>query len=292
MEEYYWDGKIEYLRKSTALFYNDDYIHFLVRTVWNFDKPVHVIDFGCGFGHLGLRLLPMLPEGSTYTGIDAGEKLIQHAQALFRQSPYETRFICGDFLELPSERKYDLAVCHAVLLHMNDPITLLQRMKDCVVDGGMVACFEPHWNANMAGYYFEGMDLSSVIPLGILQKLYETGANRTGKDGNIGMKIPVYLSCLGLQNIQCRISDKVNVHIPRADPGLADADALFSVQFDSPGDREPYVRQLIERGLTAEEAETLYEAELHLHQQVNESIPVAYAPGMKISFGTIARECE
>lgn len=288
MEEYYWDGKIDYLNKSTGLFYNNDYIEFLVRTVWKIDKQVHVIDFGCGFGHLGLRLLPILPEGSTYAGIDAGEKLIQQAQALFRHSPYETKFIQGDFLELPSERKYDLAVCHAVLLHMTDPMALLQRMKDAVVDDGMIACFEPHWNANMAGYHFEGVALSSVIQLGILQKLYEKGANQTGKDGNIGLKLPVYLSRLGLQNIQCRVSDKVNIHIPGTDPELADA--LFSVQFDSPGDREPYVRQLIERGLTAEEAGALYEAEFNLHQHVNESIPVTYAPAMKISFGTVVRE--
>jgi len=288
MEEYYWDNKIDYLGKSTGLYYNNDYIEFLVRTVWKIDKPVHVIDFGCGFGHLGLRLLPILPKGSTYTGIDAGEKLIQQAHTLFRHSPYETSFIQGDFLELPSECKYDLAICHAVLLHMADPMELLQRMEDSVIDGGMIACFEPHWNANAASYHFEGVALSSVIKLGILQKLYEKGAIQTGKDGNIGLMLPVYLSQLGLQNIQCRVSDKVNIHIPGTDPELADA--LFSVQFDSPGDREPYMRQLIERGLTVEEAETLYEAELYLHQHVNESIPVVYAPSMKISFGTVVRE--
>lgn len=287
MGEYYWDGRIDYLRKSTGLYYNDDYIEFLVRTVWKIDKPVRVIDFGCGFGHLGLRLLPILPEGSTYTGIDAGEKLIRQARTLFRNSPYETSFIQGDFFELPSERKYDLAVCHAVLLHMADPMELLQQMEGFVVDGGMIACFEPHWNANMAGYHFEGVVLSSVVQLGILQKLYELGASRTGKDGNIGLKLPVYFRQLGLQNIQCRVSDKVNIHIPGTDPELADA--LFSVQFNSPGDRESYIGQMIERGLTAEEAEILYEAEMRLHQHVNESTPVAYAPGMKISFGTVLR---
>lgn len=89
MEEYYWDGKLDYLDKSTRLFYNDDYMEFLVSKVWGVARPVHVIDFGCGFGHLGLRLMPLLPEGSTYTGIDAGETLIRRARELFRHSPYE-----------------------------------------------------------------------------------------------------------------------------------------------------------------------------------------------------------
>lgn len=196
--------------------------------------------------------------------------------------------IRGDFLTTTFERKYDLAVCHAVLLHMTDPMNMLRKMKDTLVDGGMMACFEPHWNANMASYHFAGIELSGVIRMGILQKLYEQDAKRTGKDGNIGLKLPLYLSRLGLRNIQCRVSDRVNVNIPDTDAKLAEA--LFSVQFDDPGDRQTYRGRLIERGLTAEEADSLYEAELQLHRSANESVPIAYAPSMKISFGTVARE--
>lgn len=89
MDSYYWDGKIDYLRKSVSLFYNDDYIRFLVDMVWRVDKPVEIVDFGCGFGHMGLRLLPVLPSGSKYTGVDLGSGLIHEAKRMFRDLPYD-----------------------------------------------------------------------------------------------------------------------------------------------------------------------------------------------------------
>ena len=45
--------------------------------------------------------------------------------------------------------------------------------------------------------------------MGILQRLFERDAKRTGKDGNIGIKIPYYLCQLGYKDIDCRVNDKV-----------------------------------------------------------------------------------
>ncbi|MGG1441862.1 methyltransferase domain-containing protein [Brevibacillus laterosporus] len=139
-EPYFWDSQIDYLYKSASLYYNDDYIKFLVDTVWQLDNPVHIIDFGCGFGHMGLRLLPLLAEGSKYTGIDAGAKLIERARELL---PYEVEFIIGDFDSVSLEKMYDIAVCHGVLLHLAEPTLLLKKMANCVKGDGKVIAFEP-----------------------------------------------------------------------------------------------------------------------------------------------------
>ena len=109
MEEYYWDTKLEYLKRTRDLYYNDDYIEFLVKYVWKLSKPVHIIDFGCGYGYLGLKLLPLLPKGSKYTGVDKGEQLISKARELFHNLPYETEFIVSDTNEIELERKYDIS---------------------------------------------------------------------------------------------------------------------------------------------------------------------------------------
>lgn len=53
MSEYYWDNKIDYLKNTRWLYYNDDYLQFLVRDVWKVSRPVSMIDYGCGFGYLG-----------------------------------------------------------------------------------------------------------------------------------------------------------------------------------------------------------------------------------------------
>lgn len=65
--------------------------------------------------------------------------------------------------------------------------------------GGKIICFEPHWISNMASYLLDGEKQSEFIQLGVLQKLFESDTQRNGKDGNIGMKIPIYLSELGVK---------------------------------------------------------------------------------------------
>lgn len=54
--------------------WNVDYMRFLVRDVWKIDNPVTVLDCGCGYGALGLLLMPLLPSGSRYIGVDFNEQ--------------------------------------------------------------------------------------------------------------------------------------------------------------------------------------------------------------------------
>lgn len=210
METYDWNNKLTYLKNTRDLYYNDDYVSFLVNTVWKINKPVHIVDFGCGYGYLGLVLMPLLPKGSKYTGIDSGGTLLAEARELFRLLPYESQFLEGDATEIELKDTYDIAICHAYLLHMISPKTMLKKMIHSVKKGGKIICFEPHWISNMASYLLDGEKQSEFIPLGVLQKLFESDTQRNGKDGNIGMKIPIYLSELGVKNIECRVSDKVN----------------------------------------------------------------------------------
>ena len=85
----YWDGRIEYLRDSRKNLWNPDYFSFLVKQVWKMDKPIRIVDFGCGMGYLGSVLMPLLPEGSTYTGLDIGAKLLEQARTAFADSPWK-----------------------------------------------------------------------------------------------------------------------------------------------------------------------------------------------------------
>lgn len=293
MSEYYWDTQLEYLRKSRALFYNDDYIAFLVKSVWNIQLPVHLVDFGCGYGYLGLKLLPLLPEGSTYTGIDLGDKLLHKARGLFASLPYETTFLQADIQSVALERKYDLALCHAFLLHVPNPMDILKKMADCVVDGGQVIAFEPHWISNAANSYLHGYGQSELFQLGLLQKLYEQDAEKSGKDGNVGMKIPVYMSLLGLKAIECRVSDKVNFLHPAMEADRKQE--LFtrlaeSGYADAPGEeREVFTSNLVKRGATPEEAAIQYENERLLSEVFDRESYFTYAATMKITFGRVDR---
>ncbi len=289
MDDYYWDTKIEYLRHSRDLFYNDDYLEFLVKSVWKIATPVHMIDFGCGYGYLGLKLLPLLPKGSRYTGVDLGAKLLDEARKLFKPLPYNTEFIQANIHEIDLERKYDIALCHAFLLHVPNPLDILNKMIDCVVDEGRIIAFEPHWIANMANFHLHGHDQSQIVQLGFLQKLYEQDAKRSGKDGNIGMKLPIYFNQLGLKDIQCRVTDKVNFLHPDLD--IENKNKLYnSLRQSPPGDeREVFIRNLMDRGASYQEALDEYETESLIANQLTVDSFFTYASNMKITFGKVAR---
>jgi len=289
MGEYYWDDKIEYLMNTRNLYYNDDYLAFLVKSVWKMTTPVDLLDFGCGYGYLGLKLMPLLPEGSSYTGIDKGGRLLDQARRLFENLPYPAEFIQSDVDEAVLERTYDIALCHALLLHMPDPVRTLSRMADSVRDGGKIICFEPHWISNMSNFYLHGRDQSDIVQLGVLQRLFELDARNHGKDGNVGIKIPPYMSELGLRNIECRMSDKVVFLNPGMEEekkaslyGSLSADGIGS----DPGDREAFVGRLVDRGLSKEEAEKQYAAELELFERFSIESLYTGAAGMKITWGT------
>ncbi|MFS0674899.1 class I SAM-dependent methyltransferase [Ornithinibacillus sp. 179-J 7C1 HS] len=290
MEVYYWDTQLEYLKRTRDLYYNDDYLEFLVSRVWKITKPVHIIDFGCGYGYLGLKLLPFLPKGSKYTGVDKGQQLINKAKEYFHNLPYEAEFFVADTDEIELERKYDIAVCHAFLLHMSEPKRMLQKMIDSVVNNGKIICFEPHWISGMSSYELEGYEQSQVVPLGILQRLFEESANKSGKNGNIGARVPQYLSELGVKNIECRVSDKVNFLHP--DMNQQDKQKLFhSLKEDGVGgelvNKDQFIESLQKRGVTVKEAEEQFEAELLFSEVFNMDSSLLYAPSMKITFGEI-----
>lgn len=54
-----------------------------------------------------------------------------------------------------------------------------------------------------------------------------------------------------------------------------------------PGERGDFVQGLLDRGLSLREAEAQYEAERLYAERFQVDSPLAYAPGMKITFGTV-----
>lgn len=165
-------------------------------------------------------------------------------------------------------------------------------MIDSVVDGGRIICFEPHWIANMSNYNLGDLEQTKVIQLGILQKLYEQDYSRSGKDGNVGIKLPIYLSQLGLKNVECRVSDKVNFLDQNMDEGQKErlynslvAEGLGQMS----GDFEEVTNNLMNRGLTADEARNQYEAEMLFSKEIGIESFLTYAPNMKITFGIVSR---
>ena len=158
----FWNQKLEYLLRTRKGSWNDDYARFLVSQVWNIDKPISVLDCGCGYGFLGLLLLPHLPEGSVYTGIDFAEDLIKKGKNLFESQRTEATFLCKNVFEYSAENQYDLVICQAVLRHLDNPAAFIQKIITFAEPGGYVVCIDSNREFECCGLYIDGMDYQEL----------------------------------------------------------------------------------------------------------------------------------
>ncbi|MDF2672630.1 MAG: Methyltransferase type 12 [Clostridiales bacterium] len=282
-----WNSALEYLKKSRKAWWNNDYIEFLIEKVWKIKEPVSIVDFGCGIGFLGELLMPLLPAGSIYTGIDIGDKLLEEAERRFQQTGFSTRFIHADLNEYISKEKYDIAICQTVLQHIPNPIKILEKMKDSVKQNGMVVCIELSRDVDSASRYIDGLDYSRLNLLGIEQKLRRNALNTTGKDFEIGLKLPVYMEKLGLKNIDVRVNDYAQFVSPSKQEYKSEIEAFMSGNYSNrmtKEGKEGLMEYFISRGLTKEEAEHEFEGQLEISDYLYEHQEKAYIVNSKCMF--------
>lgn len=209
-----WNDKLEFLKSIRKDWCNSDYIEFLIQKVWRIEKPVNVVDFGCGYGYLCDLLMPLLPEGSTYTGIDNSEKLLEAASEHLDKYEFSVKLINADLREYVPEEKYDLAVCNAVLRHIPNPKEILKKMIDSVIENGMIACFEVDRPIEEAGLFCSTIDNYSLGQAEYYRKICEYEYNNGGRDYRTGIKIPQFMQELGLNNVGIRMNDSVKFVSP------------------------------------------------------------------------------
>ena len=216
-------ASIEYLRSSRENLWNTDYFTFLVQQVWKMDKPVSIIDFGCGMGYLGAVLLPLLPEGSSYTGIDRSPELLEKARSTFAETKWKAKFIQQDLTTYKPTDNYDVAICQAALIHIPSPDKVLEKMAQSIKTGGRIICIEPSWGFSQPGLankYRHGMDVLSFEDWGLHQKLLDSEIKRGGCDRYVGIKIPAMMYDLDLINIDVRVNDKASFTFKEPDKSV------------------------------------------------------------------------
>ncbi|HYF83477.1 MAG TPA: class I SAM-dependent methyltransferase [Clostridia bacterium] len=295
MSETLWNEQLEFLRAIRTGWCNNDYIEFLVERVWKINKAVNIIDFGCGFGYVGLLLLPILPSGSTYTGIDISEILLEEAKNIFADSGYSARFIKADLNEYEPKENYDIAISQAVLRHIPNAKNILEKMIQSVVNGGLVICMEGDLEIEKAGQYFNGFDYTDLNMPYLHRKIYKKELENGGRDYRFGIKAPIYMQELGLHNVGVRMNDSVKFVNPYGvkDEHTKQYNAMTKAwgwnKHLSEDDRVEYINELIERGLSKQEAEMYVNGEIKISEYVVKHKDRAYiiqAPCTLISYGT------
>lgn len=290
----YWDKKIDFLKDSRIGLWNGDYIEFLIQKVWNITEPVRIIDFGCGYGYLGKVLLPLLPKGSTYTGVDISDVLIDEARFLFKESDYKIEFLKHDINSYVAEEKYDIAICQALLRHLPNPKEIVIKMVDSVTVGGKVICIEVNREIESAGLYINGMNYNTFRTTPILQKLWKSELELEGRDYSIGMKIPIFLQECGLNNIDVRLNDKVTLINPHSDSDEYNRLLRTFISTNNWNknltneEKENVISLFMNRGLTRAEAEVYVKSNLEISEYLmnNGDIYILQTMALLISYGT------
>lgn len=255
----FWNQKLDFLLRTRKTYWNDDYVHFLVSQVWKVDHPVSILDCGCGYGFLGLLLLPHLPEGSTYTGIDFAEDLLQKGKCLFAEQGTKATFLCQDVFTYSAENRYDFVVCQAVLRHLDNPDAFLQKMITFAKPDGYIVCMDVNREFECCGLYIDGMDYQDLCRHEGLSKNWQTELAMQGRDYAIAIRAAHMMQKLGLTQVDVRINDKVEFVTPRReDYETVKHDFITYNDWHSGMDqeeKEQFVRHLLSRGLSHKEAE-------------------------------------
>lgn len=104
---------------------------------------MRLLDFGCGPGTISVGLAKAVEPGELH-GIDLEESQILMARAAAGAGGHaNATFHVGDVTTLPFEDdSFDVAHCHAVLMHVPDTQAVLAEVKRVLKPGGMIASRE------------------------------------------------------------------------------------------------------------------------------------------------------
>ncbi len=105
-----------------------------------------VLDVGCGHGHWGLRILPLLHPSARLEAVDQEPDWIEKAQERAKAFGLGARCRCrvSRAEQLPfSDSAFDLVTCQTLLMHVASPPSVLAEMVRVLRPGGRLLLSEP-----------------------------------------------------------------------------------------------------------------------------------------------------
>jgi len=146
------DGSSAKSTPSYTMGYSEEYLRSLKRRsadsnashLLPYLKPgMSVLDFGCGPGAISVDLAAAIAPGELH-GIDMTESQIEMARAAAAAGGHKNAtFRVGDVTELPFEDgSFDVAHCHAVLMHVPDTSAVLAEVIRVLKPGGIISARE------------------------------------------------------------------------------------------------------------------------------------------------------
>lgn len=215
----------DHLGESREYWWNEDFLELLAKRL-SFQNCNSVADIGCGNGIMSLNVANYLPEGASIKGLDFEKRHLKSARQKVRKSEKSKgvafEFMEGDANDLPFlDEEMDLTFCQTLLIHVPDPLAVIQEMKRVTKKGSWVVALEPNnlvpnlMFDNMAQADFDVKDVMEVIEIRLR---CEKGKQRLGEGfSSLGDVLPDLFLKAGLTDIKVWISDKALTIIPPYD---------------------------------------------------------------------------
>ncbi len=298
--EGFWNQKLDYLQRTRGYSWNEDYLQFLVEKVWKIREPIHVLDCGCGYGYMGVLLMPLLPEGSKYTGVDIAQNLVEQGKKILKENQILGEIVQDDFLhpkvwdetgkedaKFWQNQKYDIVLCQSVLRHIGNAKEFVAKMLSMAKTGALIVCIDTNREFECTGLYVDGMDYADLCDHTGMWKYWKKEFENGERDYAAAMRNAYVMKELGVKNIEIRMNDKVSFVHPEIEryeqvkEDFMESENLWNEKY------EGVCEMLFKHGMTRAEAKGFCKRKQELGDFLENHPDVCYTRfrGKMITFG-------
>lgn len=116
-----------------------------------------VLEMGCGNGTY-LAALSKLDSSKEYCGLEISDDVLENAQNIHAGS--DLQFFQGDAQVYDSkfEDRYDIVVLRLVLLHVKDPLLVVESAKRYLKEGGHIIIIDNYHRATLSSHPLSGLE--------------------------------------------------------------------------------------------------------------------------------------
>jgi SAM-dependent methyltransferase len=136
-----------------------------------------ILDIGCGYG----RIVPHLPAGSTYVGVDSGSEILPYLRRTYPSLEFYQLDLDEDTMQLG--RQFDTILMLAVVEHLSQPRKVVCQALEHLKPDGRLLITTPspigdrihHFGARLGLFSrFAADDHETIFDLDLLQELLES----------------------------------------------------------------------------------------------------------------------
>lgn len=217
----------EWITDARDYWWNVDYLELILERN-NLKDVTSIADIGCGKGYMTFKLIPLLKKLKNCTGVDIEATHIQDAILTSKDFPnisFNFNVGLAENLKI-ADSSIDLTVCQTLLLHVKDPLKVINEMKRITKRDGTIIAIETNNAINsLVANSFVGETNSEHIdniPKTIAKLKYDLtiqkGIYNLGEGYlSIGDYVPKLFLEAGLKDITVSIVDKACSLIPPYD---------------------------------------------------------------------------